>query len=140
MVLLPTIPTTLSFRTYVQLVRHCRKELSKPARLLPFLNMVDGRRKLHRQTARLVRERPHQFLQTTVPYASVVEQMGQKRAPVGEYAAASESAAAFTRLYVELCSTTIGSMVAKPDPELQALAGRHGRTEAPRTATATQRL
>ncbi|MDX1548244.1 MAG: hypothetical protein R3247_14695, partial [Rhodothermales bacterium] len=37
------------------------------------------------------------FLDSTIPYSSVVEQMGQRRAPLADYAPASEPARAFQK-------------------------------------------
>jgi chromosome partitioning protein len=125
-VLAPTIPTTLSMRTLVQLGRFHRKELKlapRAPRLIPFLSMVDCRKSLHNQIVRLVQARPESFLRTAIPNASVVEQMGIRRAPVCEFAPRSVPAAAFGELYRELLKTDVGLRSRKPDAEVRAAAG-----------------
>lgn len=88
--LVPTIPTTLSLRTLDQLHRHLSKKGPKRLRVLPFFCMVDRRKKLHRRIVEEIAEgSPYPFLETTVPYSSLVEQMGLHRAPLPAWAAPS---------------------------------------------------
>ena len=47
--LVPTIPTTLSLRTLHQLQQHLRARSTDRLQILPFFCMVDRRKKLHRQ-------------------------------------------------------------------------------------------
>ena len=62
--------------------------------------MVDRRKTLHRQ---LVDSRHDgRFLFATIPYASDIERMAERRAPVAEYAPKSAAAAAYEALWHEL--------------------------------------
>lgn len=100
--LIPTIPTTLSLRTLQQLEKFQEKEKLSNMHLMPFFSMVDMRKGLHRE---IVLNPPHktsQFLQTHIPYASEIEQMGMRRAAVGSYASKSRSAAAYLELWNEI--------------------------------------
>lgn len=100
--LVPTIPTTLSLRTLHQLLRFCRHEGLKDFSILPFFTMVDLRRSLHR---RIVEELPKQIpamLASFVPYASDIEQMGIHRGAVGTYARHGRSAKAYEDLWWEI--------------------------------------
>jgi chromosome partitioning protein len=101
-VLVPTIPTTLSVRTLYQLLRFCDKRKYKHLDILPFFSMVDRRKILHRG---MVEDPPRTrsgFLASDIPYASEVEQMGVKRAPLPTYAHSSRIADAYRSLWQEL--------------------------------------
>ncbi len=99
----PTIPTTLSLRTLQQLESFCESEgVMDKLRILPFLSMVDRRKKLHREVCeQLLAERPN-MLRSQIPYASMVEQMGVERAPLPSYAGWTPAAHAYAELWREL--------------------------------------
>jgi len=100
--LVPTIPTTLSLRTLDQLLHFCRDKGLNDFAMLPFFTMVDARKTLH---MRIVEELPTRItfmLINHIPYASEIEQMGVRRAPVGRYAAQSRSAKAYEALWDEI--------------------------------------
>jgi len=62
--------------------------------------MVDRRKTLHRQ---LVDTRHDgRYLFTTIPYASDVERMAERRAPVAAFAPRSAAAGAFRQLWEEI--------------------------------------
>ena len=84
--LAPTIPTTLSLRTLAQLMKHLKGRDGPRPRVLPFFCMVDRRKALHREVCDWVDTQPLGFLKTRIPYSSLVEQMGVRRAPLGAYA------------------------------------------------------
>jgi cellulose biosynthesis protein BcsQ len=100
--LVPVIPTTLSLRTLEQLQEFCKKKKYTHLRIVPFLSMVDVRKKLH---CDIVKEPPKslkRMLETNIPYASDVELMGQRRAPLETYARKSKAAQAYRDLWEEL--------------------------------------
>ena len=106
--LVPTIPTPLSIRTLEQLDGHLQDSGPKKLRTLPFMCMVDRRKKLHRAAEELAAdcaerlERTEPFLQTRIPYSSHVEQMGLERAPVMAFAHRGAAAVAYRALWDEL--------------------------------------
>lgn len=100
--LVPTIPTPLSLRTLLQLFKALKGIRSKQLGVYPFFCMVDRRRALHRGTADMARESPIPFLETEVPYSSLVEQMGGRRAPIHVYARSSKPARAYETLWGEV--------------------------------------
>lgn len=105
--LVPTIPTTLSIRTLTQLAEFLGTAGSPPA-ILPFVSMLDRRKTLHRELLdRLITTEPR-FLPTPIPNASAVEQMGVRRAPVGEFAPRAAAAAAFADLWGEVAAQLWG--------------------------------
>ena len=100
--LVPTIPTTLSLRTLDQLVRFVAQRGYDHFSLVPFFSMVDVRKNIHRL---ITSHRPTglgRFLDSVIPYASAVERMGDERAPLETYARSSPAAAAFRALWQEL--------------------------------------
>lgn len=100
--LMPTIPTTLSVRSLEQVLAFCRKHGLDDLTIIPFFSMSDRRKRMHRD---LMCELPGDVpgvLETAIPYASEVEQMGFFRAPLGEYAAYSRSQAAYESLWAEI--------------------------------------
>lgn len=100
--LVPTIPTTLSLRTLEQLTRYLDKRYGARARLLPFFCMVDMRKTLHRRICEHS-DRCDGFLETRIPYSSIVEQMGEYRAPLHAYASGSLPDRAYRALWEEVC-------------------------------------
>ena len=100
--LIPIIPTTLSLRTLEQLNAFVDDKKLKHIALLPFFSMVDRRKRLHRDiTETLPQERPD-VLNTHIPYASDVEQMGIHRAALASFAGNSPSAHAYEELWQEV--------------------------------------
>lgn len=99
--LVPTIPTTLSLRTLEQLRQHLR-HLGLERRVLPFFCMVDRRKKLHRQIVADAAARDPEILRTSIPYASQVEQMGLNREPLVRFAGSSPAALAYDDLWREI--------------------------------------
>lgn len=100
--LVPTIPTTLSLRTLVQLQQFRADRKLRGPIILPFFSMVDMRKNLHR----LIVERPptaiENLLKQTIPYASEVERMGVHREPVDSFAHGSRAAQAYRALWEEI--------------------------------------
>jgi chromosome partitioning protein len=104
--LVPTIPTTLSLRTLHQLQQHLRERATDRLQILPFFCMVDRRKKLHRQLTDSPGEIAAPLLKTEIPYSSVVEQMGIRRAPAFTYAGGSHAARAYRDLWEEIREQT----------------------------------
>ena len=97
--LVPTIPSTLSLRTLLRLTQSLDHDA--PA-LLPFISMVDRRKALHRVLSQWAERHPELFLREQIPYASSVEQVSVRRAPVAIYDASDPSAKAFAGLWREV--------------------------------------
>ena len=98
--LIPVIPAALSLRTLELIDAFLAREDLTRLRTIAFYSMVDRRKTLHRQ---LVDSRHDgRFLFATIPYASDIERMAERRAPVAEYAPKSAAAAAYEALWNEL--------------------------------------
>lgn len=82
-ILVPVIPTTLSQRTFEQLVGFFKEHDFPVRKLHGFFSMVQGVKTLHSETmAAMSTAFKRRFLQTQIPFASDVERMGVLRAPV----------------------------------------------------------
>lgn len=102
-IVVPVVPTTLSERTFEQLVAFFKAEKLPRKKLLPFFSMVEQRKKLHAETEdRMRTAHRKRFLSTTVPFASDIEKMGIHRAPVATYAPKSNAAKAYDALWREV--------------------------------------
>lgn len=100
--LIPTIPTTLSLRTLEQIIHFRDKHKLKDVRLLAFFSMVDRRKLLHR----LIVEQPPNlnvtYLKTDIPNASDIEKMGTELKPVNVFARTGKSAQSYEQLWREI--------------------------------------
>lgn len=90
-ILVPTIPTILSFRALQQVIKYMEESELDISRVYPFFSMVDRRRTLHRNLVETVQDKPVPFLKTTIPYSSDIEKMGVKRTPICESFSAAGS-------------------------------------------------
>ncbi|MET0510499.1 MAG: AAA family ATPase [Thermoleophilaceae bacterium] len=102
LLLVPLVPSTLSVRTLEQLYAFLAKQTGHVPAVLAFFSMVDRRKRLHRE---LVGSLPAEFPgvgETIVPSASVVEQMGPRRAPVVVSHPAAPAAQAYVALWAEV--------------------------------------
>jgi len=101
--LVPTIPTTLSQRTLEQLTSFVEDNDSlRDLAVLPFFTMVDRRKNLHKQLINSLRDAYPNILGGEVPYASDVERMGVQRMPLPVFAPNSPAADAYRELWAEL--------------------------------------
>ena len=100
----PTIPTTLSLRTLDQLNQHLRDRGATRPQLYPFLCMVDRRKSLHKRICASPTEHHPDMLETAIPYSSLVEQMGLRRAPLPSFAPSAEPTRAYEALWSEIVS------------------------------------
>jgi cellulose biosynthesis protein BcsQ len=100
--LVPMIPTTLAARTLRQLTKFFGDVPDAPL-VLPFFSMVDRRKRLHRELLEsLSATKKPTFLRTPIPNSSVVERMGERRAPVAVFAPRAAPALAFRDLWGDI--------------------------------------
>lgn len=102
LVLSPLIPSTLSVRTLEQLSDFVRRPKLRGLPLWAFFSMADTRRRLHREVMERMTAQRAGVLQSFIPYASDIEQMGVKRAPVESFARRSAGARAYRALWSEV--------------------------------------
>lgn len=99
--IVPVIPTTLSMRTLEQVRSFAATAGKHQPQLLPFVSMVDRRKRIHLETCEQCLA-DGDFLRTTIPSASVVERMGVTRAPVAATLPSQPAAKAFASLWNEI--------------------------------------
>ncbi|HEV3063667.1 MAG TPA: AAA family ATPase [Vicinamibacterales bacterium] len=100
-VLVPTIPTVLSLRMVARLIKWADRTES-PSQLLAFLSMVDRRKALHQRISEWSAGQRAIFLDGQIPYASVVERMTVRRAPLPLFAPRDAATLAFGAIWGEL--------------------------------------
>ncbi len=100
--LAPIIPTILSIRTLEQLIRFQKKKKLDKLKVFAFFSMVDRRKKLHKTIINNPPFNDTYFINSEIPYASDIEQMGLHRAPLPSYAPKSRSAQAYSDLWNEI--------------------------------------
>jgi chromosome partitioning protein len=101
----PIIPTHLSLRTYEQTHAFFKEHKLKPKRLHAFFTMVDRRRSLHRVMTEHPPASIKNRLHTTIPYAAVVERMGDHRAPLPAFDSTSPVSQAYANLWQDIKGT-----------------------------------
>lgn len=100
--LVPLIPSTLSLRTFDQLLDYVRNEVERPPEILAFFSMVDGRKRLHRE---VVAQLPLDYAEVrsiAIPAATEVELMGVERRAVVDSSPRSRAAQAYRDLWSEV--------------------------------------
>ncbi len=103
-ILVPLIPTTLSVRTYLKMLKFFKKNNLNHKKIYPFFSMVEQRKLMHQQTMDRMKKRIGHILKTRIPYRSDVEKMGIYRQPVLEFAPLSPSSISYIELWEEIKS------------------------------------
>ncbi|GAA3948782.1 ParA family protein [Allohahella marinimesophila] len=102
LVVIPVIPTHLSFETYGHVQRLMTAKKLKPKKLVPVLTMVDRRKLLHQTFCREASERLGRAPIGLIPYASDIEKMGNLRQPLLQFAPRSAATLAYRMLWKNL--------------------------------------
>ncbi len=102
LVIVPIIPSPLSVRAAEQVVEFFEKKAHAPEKIVGFFNMVDGRRKLHKETIASAKKLPIKMLKTVVPMDSAAEAMAIKRAPLASYSRYGRAAESYRKLWKEI--------------------------------------
>ena len=102
MVLVPVIPTTLSERTYEQLLTFFEKNNYKKKIIRPFFSMAQSKNKLHHNTINDMEQRYPEFLKSIVGFSVEIERMGLHREPVLAYAPKKSQVQSYRTLFNEI--------------------------------------
>lgn len=86
LIVVPVIPTTLSERTFDQLLDFFKERKMKTKTIVPFFSMVQKQKHMHSETMERLRVRHNTLLKTVIPFSADIEKMGEHRAPIGEFA------------------------------------------------------
>ncbi|EAT17158.1 ParA family protein [Desulfuromonas acetoxidans] len=100
----PMIPTTLSQRTFGQLLDFFDQQGYSQDRIRPFFTLADGRKQLHRDTAATLRKAYPLFLEQAIPHSTYVEKMGLHQAPIDLFAHNSQANRCYQALWQEIAS------------------------------------
>ncbi len=101
-IMVPVIPTTLSQRTFDQLVEFFKEQDLPLKKLHGFFSMVQSVKALHGATIAEMTDRyGKRFMKAQIPFASDVERMGLLRAPVMATTPISAASKAYQALYLE---------------------------------------
>lgn len=102
-VIVPVIPTTLSQRTFEQLLEFFEEHELVADNIHAFFSMVQATKKLHGDTiAEMTLSYPRQIMTAQIPFASEIERMGLSRAPVLATSPNSAAAKAYQALFEEI--------------------------------------
>ncbi len=100
LLLVPTIPTTLSMLSLQKLRDFMKRNHIPRKKLSPFFSMVERRKRLHQQT--IADHQSSGFLKSRIPYAAAVEKMGERREPLFCFSHRSPAAQAYRDLWHEV--------------------------------------
>ncbi|MBB5319961.1 ParA family protein [Marinobacter oulmenensis] len=98
-VYVPLVPTWLSMNSWNQLYDFAKDKKLGAKKLRPFFSMVDRRKNLHRELVERGPELMANCTNVAVPYASVVERMGEEGLPLEKLAPNTPAAAAYRKLW-----------------------------------------
>ncbi len=101
-VLVPMVPAQLSEHALQQVQSFFDERKYDRRKLIPFFNLVDMRRKLHRDTLATFKKKKRRIMRSFIPYSSSVEKMGVKRAPIYQFSSKSRAASCYRNLWQEL--------------------------------------
>ena len=105
--LVPLIPTTLSVRTYRQLLAFSKKNKYAVNRIHTFFSMVDRHKKMHKELMVAVAEEFSGVLQSFIPYLAQIEKMGIHREPVAVFAPRSVASKSYQNLWRQVEETIL---------------------------------
>ena len=101
-VVVPMLPTPLSVRMLTQLKEFISGQGWSDIVVLPFFSMVDRRKSLHHALIESTRKQFPSILKTEIKYASEIERMTVRRAPLPSYAPGSAEGRMYSSLWVEI--------------------------------------
>jgi cellulose biosynthesis protein BcsQ len=102
LILIPIAPTTLSIRSYEQLVKFLKDVRFDKENVYTFFSMVDRRKKLHKELVDWGYHEYKRLMESQIPYLSIIERMGIERQPVMCFAPKSNAAMAYQGLWNEV--------------------------------------
>lgn len=103
-VIVPMLPTPLSVRMLAQLNEFISNEGWSDILVMPFFSMVDRRKSLHHAVIESTRLQFPAMLATEIKYASEVERMTVRRAPLPAYASRSVEGQMYAALWSEIAA------------------------------------
>lgn len=103
-IVVPVIPTTLSERTYEQLLNFFEKNGYNKKKLYPFFSMAQSNNKLHHDTIKRMEKQYARFMDNIIAFSTEIERMGVHREPVLAYASRKSPVQSYRKLFNEIVS------------------------------------
>lgn len=103
-ILSPLIPTTLSIRAYDILNENIKNIIDNEFDFYLFFSMVDSRKKMHKSIMTSFPLSNKNCLKSYIPYSSIIEKMGEFRAPVAIMSPGSTPDMCYKSLWQEVNS------------------------------------
>ncbi len=100
-ILMPNIPTTLSIRSYNNVVEYFEEKGYNATKIKCFFSMVDHRKNLHHEVMNTF-YKDKIFFKNYIPHLSDVEKMGVQEAPLETFAHNSYAAQCYRDLFKEI--------------------------------------
>lgn len=98
-VYVPVVPTWLSLNSWNQLQQFVKDKKLGSRKLRPFFSMVDRRKNLHKEIVEQGSDVLANNMGVAVPYASVVERMGEEGLPLEQLAPHSPAAEVYRKIW-----------------------------------------
>lgn len=117
-ILFPMIPSPLSERTYGQVSEFFAANDYDERKLFPFFNLVDRRRKLHKEIIREFSAAHQRTLHSYLPNSATIERMGTERRPLPDFAPRHETTRACKQLWQDV------KLMRKPKSRKEIAAGQ----------------
>ena len=101
-IIVPLPPSPLSTRSFEQISRAAKASGRKHPPILPVLNMLDMRRRLHVEAREAASDWP------AIPFASAIEQCAVRQKPIGAFAPSAPAAKSIVKLWTAIERKLIG--------------------------------
>jgi chromosome partitioning protein len=101
-ILVPTVPTPLSLRTYEQIISFFKQDDLDKSSVIPFFSMVEMRKSIHQNMIKELNGKMPNLCMSSIPFLADVEKMGIYRKPLGDFSPNSKAAASFRALWKEI--------------------------------------
>jgi len=101
-ILVPTVPTPLSQRTYEQIISFFKQDDLDKSSVIPFFSMVEMRKSIHQNMIKELSGKMPNLCTSFIPFLADVEKMGIYRKPLADFSPNSKAAASFKALWREI--------------------------------------
>ena len=99
LLVVPVIPTTLSERTFEQLLDFFKSNDLDRKKIKPFFTMVQAQKTMHRDTIARMKKNHKGFSKIGIPFSADVEKMGEYRKPLEEFAKGKPAYVQYQKLW-----------------------------------------
>jgi len=101
-ILVPTVPTPLSLRSYEQIISFYKQDDLEESSVIPFFSMVEMRKSIHQNMIKELTGKIPNLCTSLIPFLADVEKMGIYRKPVSDFSPNSKASTSFKALWKEI--------------------------------------